>query len=51
MVKYNKIIQDLDEIWQYFNLHNKNLTKKQWYKILDLQDVIYELKLQIKTEE
>lgn len=50
MKKYSKIIQDIDEIFQYFNFHNKNLTKKQRFQLLDLQDLIHELRLQIETE-
>lgn len=43
--KYSELIQRIDEIFSYFNYHNKNLTKTQYFKILELQDLIHEMRL------
>lgn len=37
------IIDKIAEIAQYLSTHNKNYTKEQYYKILDLKELINEL--------
>lgn len=45
MVKYSELTYKIDEIFSYFQYHNKNLTKEQYFKILELQDLIHEMRL------
>jgi hypothetical protein len=44
-VKYSDIIRNIDDIFDYFKFHSKNLTKTQEYKLNDLQDLIHELRI------
>lgn len=43
----NDIIIEVMNFIDYFDYHNKNLTKEQWQKIRDLKDYVYEQKKQI----
>lgn len=45
-MKYSDIICEIDSIFDYFRFHNKNLTKTQEQKLLELQDLIHELRKQ-----
>lgn len=45
-MKYSNIIREIDSIFDYFRFHNKNLTKTQEQKLLELQDLIHELRKQ-----
>lgn len=45
-MKYSEIIRGIDEIFDYFKFHNKNLTKTQDQKLKELQDLIHELHTQ-----
>lgn len=45
-MKYDDIIREIDSIFDYFRFHNKNLTKTQEQKLLELQDLIHELRKQ-----
>jgi hypothetical protein len=45
-MKYSDIIREIDSIFDYFRFHNKNLTKTQEQKLLELQDLIHELRKQ-----
>lgn len=45
-MKYSDIIHEIDSIFDYFRFHNKNLTKTQEQKLLELQDLIHELRKQ-----
>ena len=40
----NELLQNIDNIIYFLYTHNKNYTKKQNEKILDLIDIIEELK-------
>lgn len=40
----NELLQNIDNIIYFLYTHNKNYTKKQYEKILDLIDIIEELK-------
>lgn len=42
-MKYSEIIGEIDNIFDYFKFHNKNLTKTQERKMQELQDLIHEL--------
>lgn len=42
--KRRLIIIDCLNNLEYFQYHNKNLTKEQWYKISEMLDSIYEQK-------
>lgn len=42
-MKHSEISSGLDNIFDYFKFHNKNLTKTQEYKLQELQDLIHEL--------
>ena len=42
-MEYREIISEIANIFDYFKLHNKNLTKAQEFKLQDLQDLIYKL--------
>lgn len=44
-MKYSDIIRNIDDIFDYFKFHSKNLTKTQEYKLNDLQDLIHELRI------
>lgn len=44
-VKYSDIIRNIDDIFDYFKFHSKNLTKTQEYKLDDLKDLIHELRI------
>lgn len=37
-------LQKIEDIFNYFAYHNKNLTKKQWFMIEDLRLLVDELK-------
>lgn len=43
-MKYSDIIRDIDNIFDYFRQHSKNLTKKQELELQELQDLIHELR-------
>lgn len=43
-MKYSEIIREIDNIFDYFRFHNKNLTKTQENKLQELQDLIHELR-------
>lgn len=43
-MKYSNIIREIDSIFDYFRFHNKNLTKTQEQKLLELQNLIHELR-------
>jgi hypothetical protein len=45
-MKYSDIIREIDSIFDYFRFHDKNLTKTQEQKLLELQDLIHELRKQ-----
>jgi len=45
-MKYSDIIRQIDYIFDYFRLHNKNLTKTQIQELQELQDLIHELRKQ-----
>lgn len=45
MITYSELIYKIDKIFSYFQYHNKNLTKEQCFKILELQDLIHEMRL------
>lgn len=45
--KMSDIISETDEIFNYFKFNYKNLTKKQFEYILDLQDAIHEICIKI----
>lgn len=40
----NELIQNIDKITDFLYTHNKNYTKQQYYNILDLVDIMQELK-------
>lgn len=40
----NELLQNMDNIIYFLYTHNKNYTKKQYENILDLIDIIDELK-------
>ena len=42
-------LQQIEDIFNYFSYHNKNLTKKQWFMIEDLRLLVDDLKR--KAEE
>ena len=44
MWKYSEIIMEIDNIFDYFKFHNKNLTKKQLYLLADLQNLVHDLR-------
>lgn len=44
-MKYSDIIKEIDNTFDYFKYHNKNLTKEQQYKLYELQNLIHELRL------
>lgn len=41
-MEYSDIIRNIDDIFDYFKFHSKNLTKTQEYKLDDLKDLIHE---------
>jgi hypothetical protein len=44
-MKYSEIIRSIDDIFDYFKFHNKNMTKAQEEKLYELQDLIHELRI------
>lgn len=52
-MKYSEIIRSIDEIFDYFKFHNKNLTSEQYVRITELQDLIHDLRLttDIRTQK
>ena len=44
IMKYSDVIREIDNIFEYFKFHNKNLTKAQEWKLQELQDLIHELR-------
>ena len=44
-MKYSEIVKNIDDIFDYFRFHNKNLTKAQFDKILELQDLVHDLRI------
>lgn len=44
-MKYNDIIRGIDNVFDYFQFHNKNLTKTQEQKLQELQDLIHLLRV------
>lgn len=44
-MKYSDIIRNIDDIFDYFKFHSKNLTKTQEYKLDDLRNLIHELRI------
>lgn len=40
----NELLQNIDKIIDFLYTHNKNYTKQQYYSIIDLVDIIEELK-------
>ena len=49
-MKYSEIVKNIDDIFDYFKFHNKNLTKTQFDKILELQDLVHDLKITEKKQ-
>ena len=45
MWKYSEIIREIDNIFDYFKFHNKNLTKKQLYLLAYLQNLVHDLRM------
>lgn len=43
-MKYSDIIREIDNIFDYFKFHSRNLTKAQEHKLIELQDLIHELR-------
>ena len=39
-----KIIDELKEIIDYFKFHNKNLTKQQYYYIIQIENIVDRIK-------
>ena len=39
-----ELMQNIDDILSYLYLHNKNYTKEQYFKIINLIDITTELK-------
>lgn len=39
----NKLYEKIQDICDYFKYHNKNLTKKQEYLIIDLGEILQEI--------
>lgn len=44
MRTYSEIIREIDNIFDYFKFHNKNLTKKQCYLLEDLKNLVHDLR-------
>nr|DAK83863.1 MAG TPA: hypothetical protein [Caudoviricetes sp.] len=44
-MSYSKIIRSIDEIFDYFKFHNKNMTNAQIEKLHELQDLIHDLRI------
>lgn len=40
----NKLYEKIQDVCDYFKYHNKNLTKKQEYLIIDLEEILQEVK-------
>lgn len=49
-MEYHNIMRKIDDVFDYFRYHNKNLTKTQEWKLQELQDLISALK-ELKEEE
>lgn len=47
--KTSEVIREICDIFDYFEFHNKNLTKKQEYKIVELKNLIHELKITLES--
>ena len=45
----NELLQNIDKIIDFLYTHNKNYTKQQYYSIIDLVDIIEELKGRYKS--
>jgi hypothetical protein len=45
MWTHSEIIREIDNIFDYFKFHNKNLTKKQLYLLADLQNLVHDLRM------
>lgn len=43
-MKYSEILANIDDIFDFFKFHNRNLTNKQYQYLLDLQDLVHELR-------
>lgn len=43
-MKYSDIIRQIDDIFDYFRFHSKNLTKTQEMKLQELQNLIHEMR-------
>lgn len=39
-----KLYEKIEEVCDHFEYNNKNLTKKQWYLIIELSEVFEEVK-------
>ena len=37
---YTKVFQELEKLVDYLERHNKNYTKDQYYKILEIQEIV-----------
>ena len=42
-----ELLENIDKIIDYLYSHNKNYTKQQYYNIIDLIDIVEELKNKI----
>lgn len=45
-MKYSEIVEAIDNVFSFFQFHNKNLTKAQEHKLWELQDLIHEMQKQ-----
>lgn len=43
LVEYTRLQEETNAIFDYFKFHSKNLTKKQEWKLQELQDLIHEM--------
>lgn len=50
-MKYSDIIRNIDDIFDYFKFHSKNLTKAQEYKLDDLRNLIHELRIAMEDKK
>lgn len=50
-MKYSDIIKNIDDIFDYFKFHSKNLTKTQEYKLDDLRNLIHELRIAMEDKK
>lgn len=44
LAEYTRLQEETDAIFNYFKFHSKNLTKKQEWKLQELQDLIHEMR-------